>query len=796
MQNDKIIVISVAGSRMAKIWKPQRLMWSEFVSRVSQPVRSTETMAQYKAMKKAQQDDLKDVGGYVGGTMEGNRRKAGHVSGRCLVTLDADNIPPGGTQEVLKRVAALGCAYVVYSTRKHCAAAPRLRIVIPTDREAAAEEYEPAARKMAQLIGVELFDPTTFDPVRLMYWPSCCADGEWVFTYEDKPFLSVDGLLGMYQDWKDVSEWPEVPGMKKVLAQRAKRQQTPDEKTGIVGAFCKVYDIPGAIAKFLPEVYADCGNGRYTYTKGSTAAGAVLYDNGQFLYSNHATDPCSGLLVNAFDLVRIHKFGELDEEASEGARGNTLPSFQEMSRLALEDEAVKRERVKETFGGFAEEEDNLAWLEKLETDGKRVKCTARNIQIILENDPRLAGRFRYEEFSMRKTVTGELPWKKSGGKRDLTDTDMAGLRVFLETEYGIVGKGKIQDSFDSFLENGAEHEVKSYLNSLVWDGIPRLDGAFIEYLGADDSYYVRMSARKTFCAAVARIYVPGTKFDYMPTLIGPQGIGKSTFFRIMGKGWFTDSLRISDMKDKTGAEKLLGNWIVEASEMDGMNKTDNETVKAFLSQNDDVFRPAYGRETVRRPRQSVIVGTSNTGEFLKDTSGNRRFWPVDCGDREPSKNVFKDLQNEIDQMWAEAVARWRIGEPLYPDEQMAAEAKLQQEEHRQEDPRKGMIEEFLKTPIPDDWHSWDADRRRFYDPKTYTGITVERRSICAAEVWVECFKHPQAEIRQRDSREINAILRELLGSRPEWKADRIYPGADYGLQRGFAKSVTLSKSVT
>lgn len=785
-ENNKEIILSVAGSRKAMVWKPQKMMWSDFVNRVSQVVVSAETLQEYKAMKKAQQDELKDVGGFVGGTLKGNRRKSDCLMERYLITLDADNIAPGGTEDVIKRVSGLGCAYLIYSTRKHESAAPRLRIVVPTDRTMTAEEYEPAARKLAELIGIGMFDPTTFESTRMMFYASMCSGAERVFCYEDKPFLSVDGILAMYGDWKNVAEWPEVPGAQGKIQQGIKRLGDPREKPEVIGAFCRVYDIPAAIEKFLPDIYIDCGNGRYTYAAGSTSGGAVLYDDGQYLYSNHGTDPARGRSCNAFDLVRIHRFGHLDEESAADTPVNRLPSYKAMREMALQDEAVKHEHLICVFPELSDSSDSAAWVDQLETNTRgAITKTANNIQIILEHDPRIREKFQYDRFADRIYTKGGLPWNQETKQRDLTDADLAGLRVFLETEYKITGKEKIQDAFETFLQMKAVHVVRDYLNSLVWDGVPRLDRALIDYLGAEDTPYTRSVTRKLFCAGVARILAPGIKYDYLVVLIGPQGLGKSTFIRIMGIDWYTDSLKITDMKDKTAAEKLQGMWVLELSEMDGFSKTETTVIKSFLTMVEDMFRPAFGRLTVRRPRECIMIGTSNQRDFLTDETGNRRFWPLDCKVTEPQKSVFKELKSEIGQIWAEAVIRWKSGESLYMSAEMEAMAAAQQAEHKQEDPRKGVIEEFLKRPIPTNWYSLNVDQRFLYDERTYTGETMERPQICAAEIWVECFHKQLADMKQRDTREINAIL----GNMPGWKAERVRFGAQYGLQRGYIRSV-------
>lgn len=195
MQYNRKLMISTAGSRKAIHWPKSELLWSEFAEKLKVPVRSTESLEEYLALPKNRQAELKDVGGFVGGTFENDRRKSAYVQGRDLLTLDLDNIPAGKTEDLLKRVAGLGCAAAVYSTRKHAGYAPRLRVIIPLDRTATADEYEPAARKAASLIGMEFCDPTTFDACRLMYWPSCCSDGEFISEVYDHPFCSLDGLL-------------------------------------------------------------------------------------------------------------------------------------------------------------------------------------------------------------------------------------------------------------------------------------------------------------------------------------------------------------------------------------------------------------------------------------------------------------------------------------------------------------------------------------------------------------------------------------------------------------------------
>ena len=794
MINDRQITISVGANRRATKWQPQSLLISELYARLATPARGAETMADYLALPKGQQDDLKDVGGYVAGALAGLRRKAGAVAGRDVLTLDLDNIPPGGTEHVLQRVEGLGCGYCVYSTRKHSAAAPRLRVLLPLDRTCTADEYEPCARRMAEMIVMELADPSTFEASRLMYWPSCCKDSQYVYHAADKPMLSVDGLLRTYQDWRDYTSWPALPGAVSP-ARLAAKQGDPLTKKGVVGAFCRVYDVPAAMNKFLPGVYEETDtSGRYTFTGGSTTGGAVLYDGGKFLYSHHATDPCSGKLVNAFDLVRLHRFEELDDEAAPDTPVNRLPSYTAMCEAAAQDKEVSslllRSRWEEATEGFTTEQGEGAgdsgWMQQLKVHNKTGMplSTIDNVWIILEHDPRLRGKFALNAFAGRGEILGPLPWADKAERRLWSDTDSAGLYWYLEKYYQITGAAKIDGALSLHSEKHAFNEITAYLGSLKWDGVPRLDSILIDYLGAEDTPYTRAVTRKAFTAAVARAMQPGTKFDNMTILSGPQGIGKSTLLDKMSRGWFNDSIRTFEGKE--ASELLQGVWLVEISELDAFRRTDVSRIKQFLSLRVDRFRAAYGRHVKEMPRCCVFFGTTNTEDYLQDKTGNRRFWPVDVGRRPPAKSVWRDLDRERDQLWAEAVTRWRLGEPLYLAGELEAAAKAQQEGHREVSAREGLILAFLDCQVPCDWSTWPLDRRRMFWGGGVTGELelAPRNRVCALEVWCELFEGQKKDMRYADTQEINTVI----AAAPGWKRTAQPLKFGYcGAQRGFVR---------
>lgn len=771
MQYDRKIIISAASSRKAVHWQNQTLYWSELVEKLKTPVRSTESLAEYLKMPKSKQDELKDVGGFSG-QLSGNRRKASNIIGRDLIALDLDNIPAGGTTDILKRLEGLGCSYLTYSTRKHMESKPRLRVLFPLSRTATADEYEPIARKIGSLIGIELCDPSTFENSRLMYNPSCCADSQYVFHFADKPFLDTDGLLAMYNNWSDISEWPEVPGEGNKHKSLAAKQGNPLEKSGIIGDFCRQYNIHEAIETFLPGIYepTDDGSGRYSFVGGSTVGGAIVYDNDLFLFSHHATDPCSGRLVNAFDLVRLHKFGDLDDEAKPDTPVNKLPSFVEMAKLAGNDPKVKKQRIENDFGREERfQEENTDWLHELEEkpNSKGFIANAHNIELILKNDPALKGKFARDVFRYKDMLLDSVPWRTIKKPQPWKNGDDAGLRNFLSKAYRITGKAVIEDAFAEFQIANEYHPVRDYLSRLTWDGVPRVETLLVDYLGAENTELTRAMTRLTLIGAVARVFKPGCKFDYVLTLMGKQGIGKSSLLAELAGEWFTDSLQ--DIRGKDAYEQIQGSWIVELGELAALRKAEVERIKQFVSSQVDKFRQSYAKRSEEFPRQCIFIATTNDDTPLKDQTGNRRFWPVPVGVHPIDLSKRKDFPR--DQIWAEAVELYKKGEPLMLPEHLEKQAREMQKAYTEESTLAGYIREHLDKP----WGSDFIEKERVKD------------RVCAMEIWCEMLGNPRDKFTTAKAREINAILKNT----PGW---RIYPKnngrvrhGDYGKQTVFER---------
>ena len=790
LNNDGLLKVAVGNSRFEKKWKNKQTSWSKLLERITETTRTRETLAEYKKMPRKQQDKLKDVGGFVGGLVKGGRRNVGSVNERYLLTLDADHAPKG-FDPVFETEVTLGCAAAWYSTHKHTPEHPRMRIVIPLTRPVDADEYQALSRKVAAEIDIDVFDDTTYQPHRLMYWPSTPYDGVFDSGFTDAPWLNPDEWLSKYSDWKDVSEWPFSSRQTNAVHKMADKQGNPEEKPGIVGAFCRAYNVEEIIEKFLPDQYTEAGADRYTYVNGSTSGGVIVYQDGAFLYSHHATDPVSGQLVNAFDLLRLHKYRDLDEDAEEKTPVNRMPSYKAMSEFAQTDPVVKKQiakdRIETAEDDFSEDPDDVDWTSKLMINSKGgFVNNAQNIILILQHDKMLKNKFKFDEFNHRPVVTEDLPWRPAKRDRYWNDIDDSGLRNYLSTRYSITGQGVIADAWKEVIQKNAVHPVKSYLKSLKWDGAKRVDKLFIDYLGAEDNAYVRTVTRKALVAAVARIFRPGIKYDTVLVTVGDQGLGKSYILKRLGGDWHSDSL--TTVQGKEAYEQLQGAWIIEMAELSATRKAEAEAIKHFISKQEDMFRVSYDRHTSIFPRQCVFFGTTNDHSFLKDRTGNRRFWPVKVGDTRSRKDLFNDFTDEeVGQVWAEAVQLFKDGEGLWLDKDVERLANEAREVHTEDDPLYGLIHEYLETPIPDGWDDMEQIEKLNYLASEEPDGKNLRQHTCVIEIWVECLRGKENNCTSQQRREISAVLKKMPGWEPYEKHKKAMRFKSYGPQKAYQR---------
>lgn len=747
--------IAYGSSCFSKQWSNKEITFGELCDRLKNTVRTAETVEEYPNLPKKERDRAKDKGGFVGGILKDGRRKREMIVGRSMLTHDVDH----GDKEFIEWYEKL-CKYTscIYTTHGHKPDAPRIRIIVPLTRDVTPDEYVAIARYFAQDWGMDYFDPCSYRPHQLMYWPTTPANGEYIFKRFDGGWLDPDDYLNAHPEWRDLSQLPTSSKESKITARNQKRQQDPLEKQGVVGAFCKTYTIHDAIEHFLKGIYEPSAMaGRYDYIPADSSAGVAIYDD-KFAYSHHATDPACEKQLNAFDLVRVHKYGDLDDKAS----------FKAMSEFAVEDENVRlviaNERLAQVEEDFAE--DNTGWLKKLEYEARStiLKNSLKNLTLILENDPLLKSLVFNEQLDGME-IKGEVPW--SHPSKYWRDADDAQLITYIDAYYGTFSARNYQIAITKVTDDRSYHPIREFLEALPkWDQTKRVERLLVDYLGAEDNIYVHAVTRKTLCAAISRVLDPGCKFDSMLVLSGPQGVGKSTLIAKLAGEWFSDSLNLGDTKDKTAAEKLQGYWILEIGELAGLRKAEVETLRSFISRQNDIYRAAFGKRATPHLRQCIFFGTTNAESgYLRDTTGNRRFWPVKTPGN-GSKASWDLTFEEIQQIWAETLMYVKQGEKLYLDHSMDAFAKIEQREAMESDEREGVVKDFIEKLLPKDWDDLDLyERRNFLNGDDFAGNTrvgvVKRTSISNMEIWCECFGKERANLKRYDSNDLSSILIKL-----------------------------------
>lgn len=549
-----------------------------------------------------------------------------------------------------------------------------------------------------------------------------------------------------------------------------------------------------------------------------------IYDNGTFCYSYHNSDPIGGQLLNSWDLYRLTHFSHLDDSAAATTRADRLPSFKAMAQYALEIPEIKKDflahrtelnadewdEVGFSFAETTTPEETDDWLSELATDAKgNIANTLTNYALILKHDPNaIKGRVVYDEFRGEKRVVGDLPWERTDGT-SWTDADTACLALYIDRTYKLRSKDYLTMMLDAVTQGNdfRRNVVQEFIEQEPWDGTPRVDKLFIQYLGAEDNDYSRMITRKSLVACVARAYKPGIKYDQITVLVGSQGIGKSSILRKLAGGGdlFMDSFTM-DARSNKMQESVRGAWIIEIPELEGFYKQDMNVIKSFVSKQSDTYRPAYGREQIKVPRTCVFFATTNEGDFLRDSSGNRRFWILQCG--EPQSPLSELTPSEVAQVWAEAKVIWDSGkERLYLNKEESKELAKRQRDYDMDNDLLGELQAFLEIRLPADWEEYSKLERRAYIQARKSGapytrtemaggnlITVKVDGVCprieisAVEVLNEFFAEDNGRGNVQ-TRKANSLLRKLDG----WTATKERPilSGGYGRQTIFKKDLGI-----
>lgn len=810
------------GANLAKA-KNKKGSWRQLRALMSKVLRTGENYKSYMALHRDDQLSLKSVNGWISGAQcEGEWRNLKNVLPRDLMTLDLDYPDPEFyDQYELGLTPVSQYEGLILSTRSHHPDAQRYRMILPLKRMVTPEEYGPLVRIFSFLLDnqkspIKQVDKVSARRAQMMFLPTASRDGEFKVFHNQGELVDPDIIFGWFEenvgDWKDLSKLPLFDGEEK-LRQSADKAEDPWLKQGPVGYWCRAYTIQEAIEKFLSDVYvpgdSHSGKPRYTYTGGSASNGAVVEDDGRFLYSHHGTDPVGEQLVNAWDLIRIHLFGKEDESKNlTDVPMGKRPSWKSMMEFVKTDERYLKEQAQAKYdqaamfddsdianadedldeehdlsGGAREESgtdanestsasdddfsdadvaggsdddiqadiddlvgggastssgsasagsstkskkrqrpqnpDAKTWFAaELDIDNNgNIKSNVHNTAAIIFNDARFYGAIRFDDFTKVPRVFHPIQSKTKNvptmsvvdlenGDRWTQDGHVT-LRAILATPngpgkvgYGLgnVAERDIQDGVMIASRRNRYHPVKEFLESEEWDGVERIDTLFIDYLGVPDTAYAREAASMVMIASVARIYEPGHKFDYAVVLEGKQGIQKSTFIKkLYGDRWFGE-INFKLNETQKIAEHIGGKWCMELPELAAYYKSDHNDAKLFLSASEDTVRMAYAREVSEFPRQTVFWGTTNDKIYLKDPTGNRRWWIQIV---EAAYIDVATLLANRTQLWAEARARYLAMREKHPKRLGDLPLTLQTAEAIEE--AKRLQEGAREVGLLDDW---------------------------------------------------------------------------------------------
>lgn len=671
MKYDGLLTISTGLSRRETDWKPERTTWGELCKRLSLTRYTEETEAEYAAMDRTRKGDIKDVGGFVGGELASGSRKNGSVRSRQLLALDADF----GTYDMWADYQMLfNWACLMHTTHSHTKAEPRYRMFFPLSRPVDAVEYEAIGRRIASEIGIELFDDTTYQAARLMYWPSTPKDGEFRVWVMDGPWIDPDEVLRTYHDYKDVSEWPMSSRRTREIHQYATKQENPLKKSGIVGAFCQTYRVTEAIERYLQGTYTPTADpNRWTYIGGSTVGGLVIYDDDLFAYSHHDTDPISETLVNAFDMIRIHLYGKQGKDGS----------FESMKRLCSEDAAVRAKleeiihrNATKTFddgeddGLYRDDRDyteqgnairlkdsqhdvmryngglgwcvwdGSIWRKSAEEDAgmlvlnqadKRMEEARRMLQLAPKGD----GKEKTDE---QKDAEAAFAWAKKcrsySNQRNtlLIARNLMGVRDvdefdpdpwLLNTPDGVV---------DLRTGDMRPHESR-YLCTMMTSVAPEMGGRidrwkkFLYQITGGDASFERYLQLVAGMACVGKVYEEGLVISY-----GPGSNGKSTLFSVWQEllGTYAGTVRNEVlMGNKNGTEvqgqaQLRGMRLTITSELEEAQAMNLSLLKRLTSRDKISARPLYHEPIEFTPSHTLILHTNHLPRLRSCDDGTKR----------------------------------------------------------------------------------------------------------------------------------------------------------------------------
>lgn len=775
ISKDHILDITTAPKRDSRHWTAGQVTWEDVIDMMTD-VAKTKACGNY-VLGRFKKTTVRHPGIDLPCTNLHRTKVA--IELRGALTLDVDY--PG--DDFREKVAALPHASIIHTTYSSTDEEPRYRLIVPLSRTVTPDEYHTAAAALMQQLGEKQFDAGSVQPERYMFKPSESAKGRFWYKVSDGELASVEALLEDFQ--ADLSVIP--------LPKPNRSKRDPFGIDGTIGAFNRAYDDFGTLIEEYDLPYAEAGADRWHLVGASAAAGMGIVAPG-LVHSHHANDPAYGVTCSAFDLARLHMFGDLDEKAKPGTPINKLPST-----LAMLDEATKDVRVVTELVGadFVSDMDDVVadataaasktnWRLGFSINSRTGVPTDSigNWDLIAENDDVIPGLY-YNELTLAIETERDLPWRKLEKGQEVFDkADEYAFANHIEREYGLRATTQVVERMISEgPRNRRVNPVRDYLESLTWDGKTRIEEALP---GVRPTTFTRMAARKSLVAAVARMFEPGIKWDHMLVLFGSEGLGKSFWIERMTKGKWSASL--GRIQDKDTLVTMQRSWILTSDEGHSLRKADFDAQKEFLTKTADVFRMPYDREARAYPRRCVIWGTTNDDVFLRRQEGNRRFLIVRCED----KVDFEALTEEyVDQVWAEAVHLYRAGEQLWLTQEESDLAAVEREHFTEEDALAGLIQKYLDTLVPSDWNTTSPEDRQMWLMNSNDGLTAVGTDridqVCSIQIWVEAMGRRKGDARRMDLLDINTALKQI----PGWVRVGHKWDSQYGTQSSFVRLESL-----
>lgn len=725
----------------------------------------------------------KNARSYLPGELRGHHRSGDNVIGRSVITLDLDGASAEGFTELLSYLDDV--AVLWHTTFSHSPQKPSYRVLIPLDGMVTPDVYTRIVREIMRAVPQAAIDAASATPSQIMFTPAAKDESLYEYGSElNRPLASGS----LFQSAPDSPEG--------VVSLGRVRKKDPLTLKGIAGEFCKHYQDLDELIEVFKLPYERVGSRfRYIHADKSSAPGMSPLPDAPLLYfSNHGSDPASGRAQNAFDLVRIHKFGARDA-GYEGAVIHS-PSSLAMKNFLATHEGFRQRRADAAYGNMARpdaasipltasedvstltqepepaqesEEDeelgsgSLDWTSQLIRHEKTLQVEDRieNYDLIYQHDP----IFRSLWWNLRGDYEAIMSADydlRDGSPPQVNEADVHGLKDHIERQYGIrrVSMQRVEGILARVRRERRIDPVKQYLQRLTWDGIPRLETCLP---GAEDTPYNRMVAKRTLIGAVARAFKPGCKVDQSLILYGGQGVGKTTWIERMARGY---TAGLGNIQDKDTLITAARSWILVSDEGHALNNADFNELKDFLTRQRDVYRLPYDRSATEVPRRWVVWGTTNDPMMLRERDGNRRFLIVDVLEQ---MDFDKYTPEYVDQVWAEAVALYDDGNGerpvLSPAEEVLAEQA--RKSHTMEDNLVATITEALESPVPLAWERMSMPERiqwlqdRDMDAADKSAPTAPRSFITPAAVWVEIMRKSLPDMSLRDQNRITAALVSL-----------------------------------